>query len=843
MKYISFLAITLCSSMLFAQVPKQLYISNDEHTDYMWTGNETQYRDAFIKMLDFYIAQSDSTAGLPSSYQGRFNCDGTFWLWEYEKHKTAAEFQKLISKIKSGHISVPYNALVSCYGAMPTESVLRGMYYAGYLERKYALDLNQAVAMENQTMPLGLSSLWAGTGAKYSWKGVCGCVTKVKDLTTRNKEIYWYKGLDNTSVLMKWYSMGAGIYRQKGGYCEARDPELAVEQLSALCNSEAYPYHIAGSFGYGGDDLQNTTNIFIKTAQQKTTSEQQVVVSNQLDFFETFEAAYGKVIPSETLSFGNEWDLYSASMAELSSQVKRSLEKLRAAEAMAALVAVNDKDFGKNFSEMRKTAWMALGLYYEHDWTADGPVTRDERAAWQRKIEAQLTTYVDTLYTLSQQRLGTFIKKGAKDLRFYAFNPLSWKRTDVCDFLYSGSKHVRVVDVNTGKEVASQIITTNGKQYIRILAADIPAVGYKVFEVRPGNPASLPQAAIQTKNSVENDLYKVTFTNQGVITSLIDKTNGNKECVANINGKFMNDLGSGTDNTGTVVIENVGPVSVTISCTGKTPLSHTSRITLFKNIPRIDIHNQITQNFSEIQSWAFSYNLPSAEVWHEELGTVIKAKPFTEGGHYATQNARFDWLTLNHFADINVNNYGITLSNADCAFMKLGNSEFEVLDTQTSQLSILAGGQVDGEKLGILKQGGDSLFTQRFALGTHANFDAAASMRFSLEHQNPLVAGVVTGKATSYPDKIYSFLTISDPNVLLWSLKPAEDDIAQGIIARVWNFGKDDATPKISFDQDITSAYRTTHVETDTGDATVVNGDLQERIGHHQIKTFRILLN
>jgi len=93
-----------------------------------------------------------------------------------------------------------------------------------------------------------------------------------------------------------------------------------------------------------------------------------------------------------------------------------------------------------------------------------------------------------------------------------------------------------------------------------------------------------------------------------------------------------------------------------------------------------------------------------------------------------------------------------------------------------------------------------------------------------------------------YPEKEYSFLNINDPNVLLWSLKPAEDNPAKGLIVRVWNFSQSNADLKISFDREIHSAYQATHVETDIGNAIVVNGDLQESIGHHQIETFRIVL-
>ena len=115
-------------------------------------------------------------------------------------------------------------------------------------------------------------------------------------------------------------------------------------------------------------------------------------------------------------------------------------------------------------------------------------------------------------------------------------------------------------------------------------------------------------------------------------------------------------------------------------------------------------------------------------------------------------------------------------------------------------------------------------------------------MRFSLEHQNPLVAEDITGTEAVFPAKVFSLLNVSDPNVIVWSLKPAEEDITTGLITRVWNFGKGDSRFKISFDRDIVSAFQTTHVETDLGAATVVNGDLQEGIGHDQIKTFRIIL-
>jgi len=61
----------------------------------------------------------------------------------YQKQRTPKQFERLIAAIKSGHISMPLHPLINCYGGMPTKAAFRGM-----------------------------SSIWAGSEAKYSWYGI-----------------------------------------------------------------------------------------------------------------------------------------------------------------------------------------------------------------------------------------------------------------------------------------------------------------------------------------------------------------------------------------------------------------------------------------------------------------------------------------------------------------------------------------------------------------------------------------------------------------------------------------------------------------------------------------------
>jgi alpha-mannosidase len=582
-----------------------------------------------------------------------------------------------------------------------------------------------------------------------------------------------------------------------------------------------------------------TDNGFITAAKQLTNSNRQVIVSNQLDFFEDFEANHGADIETFAASYGNEWELYSASMAEVSARVKRALEKLRSADALATLVSLQNPAFMNNRITARDKAMLNFGLYYEHNWTADGPVSRAARADWQRKIAGEITSYVNNLYSGAKNQLGTMIARSGTNPRFYVFNSLSWARTDYADFPVSNKNLVHVVDISTGEQVPSQYVTVGRKTYLRILASDVPSVGYKVFEIRNGAGIVFSKAATVNGNIIENEFYRITVSKSGAITSLIDKKRGNRQFARAINDRTINDLGG---IGGNLTVENAGVVSVTVRATSTNPHSHTTRITIIRDTNRIEIQNNITQNFGETLTWSYSFEIDSPDVWHEEVGAVIRAKLLPNGGHYSPRNARYDWLTINHFADVSGGGIGVTLSNADAYYMKLGDSTHSILDTGTPQLNILAGGQVDGPHLGIPDQGGDSWFLQRFALQTHGAFNQTSAMKFSLEHQNSLVTGTVTGTNPSYGENEYSFLTISDPDILLWALKPAEDGINQGVITRVWNQANTARNYTLSLAPGILSGKKTTHIETDIADAAIMSEKLSASLAANQIQTHRLQL-
>ena len=827
----------------FGQVSgKRIYLAPDDHTDYFWSAGEAAYRDAFIRMIDYYLDLADTTQNNPPEHQSRWNCDGSFWLWTYEKNKTKADYDRLISRVKSGHVSFPLNALVVCLGGAPAEAVLRGMYYAGKIERRENLRFRMAISMENQTLPLGLVSLWAGSGARFSWKGICGCDTQVTAAGDREHEIYWWTGLDNSKILMKWNSMLQGN-QYPGGYAEARYPDAAVDFVDGdAAFREKYPYPIIGVFGKGWDDVETLTDEFVTVAQSKTDGSRQVIVSNEEDFFDDFESNYGSEIPSQTVSFGNEWDLYCAAMAETSAGVKRSLEKLRGAEAIATLVALENPSFMDGRQDARDQAWMDLGLFWEHNFGMVGTSeeSRQERVAWQKRLDGEISAYVNTLAQDGNSALGGLIAKEGDAPCFFVFNPLSWMRSDYADIPWDGATAVHVVDKTTGQEVPSQRVELGGKRYLRFMASQVPSLGYKVFEIRDGEGQQTANAVSVNESVIENQYYQVTVGENGAIVSWKDKTRNNRELVKQIDGLAVNDLGAGS---GSIRVENEGSVCATLVAESSSPLDHTSRITLFRDLPRVDIQNEIRQNFDAAQTWSFGFDLKDPNVWHEEVGALLNARLTTDGGHYSPRdfNSRYDWLTLNHFVDMSAVDVGVTVSNTDCYFMRLGKSTVSQLDTQTPQLSVLAGGRVVGTGSGIYDQGGADFFLQRFALRSHDGYDAASAMKFALEHQNPFLTGEVQGPA-GYPGDQFSFLVVDNPDVLVWALKPADDGVDAGIVVRVWNVSQSEQSFSLRFCSAISQAFHLTHIETPLGDAEIQDDALVDVLNAQQMKTYAVQL-
>src|SRR6185295_18109527 len=108
--------------------------------------------------------------------------------------------------------------------------------------------------------------------------------------------------------------------------------------------------------------------------------------------------------------------------------------------------------------------------------------------------------------------------------------------------------------------------------------------------------------------------------------------------------------------------------------------AHETRVTLYAGLDRVDVEGLVTQNFSTNVAYSSKLALSGATLHHEEVGMIARGARAAQGGDYADQNARTDYLSFGHFLDYSTSSLGVTVSNWDSPFFRAGNSTTTVLD-------------------------------------------------------------------------------------------------------------------------------------------------------------------
>jgi alpha-mannosidase len=816
-----------------------IYLMNDNHTDYGWNATTAVYEAAMLGEIDYYLDRIDATSGNAPAEQARFNGDNWYYLYLYEQNRSPAQFQRLIARMLDGHITFPLNPLVELYGALPTEAAIRAGYYPGRIERAHGVQFLLAQQEEDATIPWGVAQIWAGSRAKYTWRGVCECF-HLAPYQNRTDEVFRWQGPDDSEVLMKWYQPPGDTGRTYGGYAEARDNLSPSALQAAIDRFSARPpfVPITGLFGAGWDDVSYQTDSVWQTVQSWNAAHpggDRAVMSNGVDYFLDLENYRGQ-LNTVRGGWGSDWDAWPAKLAAEVSRCKRAFEKLRTAEALSVLAQWSSPAFWGANQPLIEAATLDLTKVFEHNW-ADGGVSVPYIVANKKAWTADLESKVDTVYGNAVAQVRTLFRTPDED-RIVVFNPLGFPRTDFADLPVADNGPYVVTDLEDGTEVPSQVVTVGGSPALRVLASNVPALGYRTYRYAAGTGTAFPGAASIAGNTISNGRYSVTFGTRGDVTSLVDVATDRQ-----LAGSGLNDFGSGSAGPPTAV--DVGPVSATLIADVAGMPARRVSLTLFATpIDRVTIDDEILQNYTATSYYRFNMNLVDPVLHFEEVGAIARTGLVAEGGDFQP-GTRADVMTLNHFVELADEDYVITLSNSDAIDFRQGASTTSTFDLGTPEVDVLALGIVSPVSGDITTQGGDSYFHHGFAMrGRPGAFDGADAMRFSLAHQNPLVALALPRNQMTAPltSVTRGFALVNAPNVVVTAFKPAEES-ERGFLVRMWELSGQPA----NFAADVSAfspqaVVPTSLIETDIGTATLnADGTFPVAIDANEMKTYRFV--
>ncbi|MES2275423.1 MAG: glycoside hydrolase family 38 C-terminal domain-containing protein [Bacteroidota bacterium] len=427
------------------------------------------------------------------------------------------------------------------------------------------------------------------------------------------------------------------------------------------------------------------------------------------------------------------------------------------------------------------------------------------------------------------------------------YNPVAIDREDIVTTELTEVKepnHIEVLDKN-GNIVPSQIISSNGKKITLIFLAKLPSAGLAVFNVRESNGKIPGSALIVTKNTLENDFFKVNIDGHGDIAGIYDKTalkevlskpasleflkeNPAKWPAWNMDWKDRKNppIDSMNKEVSLKIVEQ-GPVRIAIEVTKKGQNSEIVQVISLaagEAGKRIEVSNKIDWQSKEVSLKA---SFPIKAV--NEMATYGMS---TAAIQRSTNNdVKFEvpgrqWIDLTDRS----NSYGVSILE-DC---KYGSDK---PDNNTLRLTLMYTPKAKSYVYQGTQDWGFHDF--KYAIYPHSGDWAYGMTPWQGAFVNAPLLGFETTKHDGSLGKEFSLVKLNTNKVDLMAFKKAED--SEYYIVRFNElYGKSVKGVSVAFPGKIVDAYEVDGQEGKIGAAEFANGKLNFDAGKFAIRSFAV---
>jgi len=493
-------------------------------------------------------------------------------------------------------------------------------------------------------------------------------------------------------------------------------------------------------------------------------------------------------------------------------------------------------------------AWTLVMGGHFHDIAAGTATPKSYEFAWNDDVLA-MNQFAGILNDAAGA-VSTALNTQAKGVPLVVFNPLNVEREDLVEatvhFSQGMPKEVRVVGPG-GKEVPAQI--SNGKI---IFAANIPSVGYAVYDVQAGTGAESASRVGSrlrvSEHSLENEYYRVKLNDDGDVASIFDKAL-NREllsaparlAISYDNPQHWPAWNMDWDQEQAApkayvggpakirVVEN-GPARVAVEVLRETAGSkfvQTIRLSAGDAGRRVEFASVVDWNTKESNLKA-TFPLTASNqmaTYNWDIGTI--QRPTAEPKKFEVPSHQ--WIDLTDASG----EFGATILT-DC---KNGSDK---PNDHTIRLTLI---RTPGTRGGYADQGTQDIGHHEFVYGIagHAEGWREAQTDWQAQRLNDPLIAFEAPKHAGGLGREFSLLTVSNPRVRVLALKKAEQS-AEVIVRLVELDGKPQREVRISFGASLTAAREVNGQEEPMGAATVSGGALLTSFTAYQPRTFAVKL-
>jgi alpha-mannosidase len=846
----------------------------NSHIDMAWLWPETEtvevVRNTFGTALQLMREYPDFkfTASTAQAY-----------VWMEEKYP--AIFQEIEQRVKEGRWEIVGGMWVEPDLNMPDgESLVRQILYGKrYFKQKFNVDVNIGWNPDSFGYNAQLPQIYKRAGIDYF---VTQKLLWAHEFTTFPHRLFWWQAPDGSRLMTYFPSTYSGeiepvtmakdssvygplMWKYNGGTDSA--PNGALQMM--------YLYGV-------GDHGGGPTRVDLDTALRWQKSD---IVYPKLEF-STAASFLNNLTKNESelnlpVWNGELYFQYHRGVQTTQSETKRGNRKGEVALLDAEKLASIGTLFGQPYPQADfDSSWKKVLFNQFHDILPGSGIGINYVDAARKYAEVQ--RFSSDMSKASLENIASQVKSDGVGV--LVFNPLSWTRTAEVEveaqFPGALPSPLILVAIDPSAErtktwLLSEVVSsepTTGRVKVRVLATDIPPLGYKMVQLRPSSPklaAVTPETTAKaihverpivhgTNTSLENEFLRVQVDPKtGCITSLFDKRSNTEALAPAVEGVGApanlpdgkpcgNLLQAFVDkpkqwdawNVDADFIEHHTDIlqADEVKLIENTPLravirvKHTWQsstfiqdITLNAGSPRVDVHLQADWHEHHILlKVAFPLSARSDKATFEiPYGTV--ERPTTR--NTPAEKAQFEVPAL-RWADLSDATHGFSLLNDS----KYG---YDAKDN-VLRLSLLRGPEWPDPNA---DQGHHEF---RYSLYPHAGtWKEALTVRQGYELNYPLMTAVSTQhQGTLSP--LWSLFSTQEDNVVITAVKEAAD--GSGIVVRFYEWEGKNGNVHLHVPKPATVAWQTNLVEQPEGELSLSSSRLTVVVptGAYEIKTVKL---
>ncbi len=802
----------------------------------------------------------------------RFSTDGEWPLEQFLNTRSATERQRVIAAIQKQQLYIPAQYANLLTGFPTAETLIRSLYPSANFSREYKTPFNYANITDVPSYSWSYASILASAGIKDLVAGANNHRAPVLMQGHMNEHSpFWWIAPDGQKILF-WY---AHPYLQMS-YLFGLPPIIAAgeDTIPLFLQQYEHPEYRASAAIIFGTQPENY-DLYPEQAEladkwNAKWAYPRIEYSGFHDALETIRQQFGDNIPTYSGDGGPYWELgigsdaYYAGIERVSESRGPSAEKLLTIASLINPRITVDK---AALDDM----WRNMLLMDEHTWGAANSVIDPESSEATSQLEVKdsfpirAQAAVDSLMKVGMATLADSIPAGASSL--IVFNTLNWPRSGVVEFELS--KRQELADPASGSEVPLQLVREeNELNRVRFVAQDVPAMGYRVYRIRDAvapisRPVTLQSTVLESpfyrveldpacgavRSIYDKDLRKELVDQQssyrlGQYLYVTDANPANNQHLTWYNGKL--DLQIHPAQSGRLLSVTRTPYGWEAqmeSTATNTPAIATS-IRLFEHEKKIEFVEDIEKDKvldKEAVYFAFPFAVDHPQFQYElQTTSMDPSKDMYPGaGH--------EWFSVQHWVSVQADGVSASVMPLDVPLVTLGDIDRgmwlkEFGERRATIFSFAMNNYWEDNYVG--SQGGKFHF--RYIVTSAPSTNEGQLSRMGWDEATPLEFDYVS-RADKAQDEPHlrdggqaSFAQIDDPNLLLDTWKPAEDQ--NGTILRFLDLGGQTRSVAIHLPAfRLTGAWQTDAVERNQDQLPIKDGhEISVTIHSHEIVTVRI---